>query len=110
MESNNMMCFIRRDGQPWSRGRQHHHDALISFMNSPYNLNEPNPVFISVPHTDGGNFVAHFTLNNENSGNNENNENGYQYLSKYVDQYGQTVEIMLCNPAYAAYINRIVDF
>ena len=99
-----MECFIRRSGQSWSRGRQHHYNALISFINTPYNLNDPNPIFISVPHTDGGDFVAHFTRNNENSG------NGYQYLSTYVDEYGQTVQIMLCNPGYAAFINRVIDF
>ncbi len=97
---NNRVCFIRRnDGNGWVRSRFHHAQALNSFLNTPYNLNNPSPIQISVPHTDGGNFVAHFSRVNE--------ANEY-VLCYYVDEYGQRVEIMMCRPAYAAFINRVI--
>jgi hypothetical protein len=95
-------CFIRR-GHQWSRGRNHHRQALVSFVNTPVNnINEG--VYISVPHEDGGQFVATFRHNRDFVDN-----NNVQYCANYVDEYGRNVEIMICNPNYVAFINRVTD-
>lgn len=95
MDSNNMIfCYIRRPGPDgWVQGRTHHKDAFDAFMALP---TQNDPIRISVPHLDGGNFVAHFSRVNE-------------HYSEYVDEYGRRVEIMMSTPGYAAYINRIID-
>lgn len=93
-EQNMMMCYIRRaNPQGWVRGRAHHQAALQAFLASPQNN---NPIRIEVPHLDGGNFVANFRRVNEE-------------FSEYIDENGNCVEIMMCTPGRAAYINRIVD-
>lgn len=100
---NDRFCYInRRNGQGWTRARQHHNQALLSFLTQ-YNINNPVPIQISVPHQDGGNFVANFHHTDE--GDDEHTQNTLCY---YVDEYGQHVDIMICRPVYAAYINRIV--
>lgn len=93
-EQNTMMCHIRRAGpQGWVRGRAHHQAALQTFLASPPNN---NPIRIEVPHLDGGNFVAYFChVNNE--------------FSEYIDENGNRVEIMMCTPGRAGFINRIID-
>lgn len=92
------VCYIRREGEPWTRGRKHHNDALTSFINIiPKVLKDYEPILITVPHVDGGDFVAHFTHI-------ENN------LYQYIDAYERKVEIMLCKPEFVAYINRVIDF
>jgi chloramphenicol O-acetyltransferase len=105
MSQNNRVCFIcRNDGNGWVRSRSHHQDALYSFLNTPYNLNDPSPIEVSVPHSDGGNFSACFTRVNQSFDETENT------LCNYVDEYGQRVGIMMCKPSYAAYINRVVIY
>ena len=105
-QQTDRFCYIRRTNhQGWVRARLHHKEALESFLNTPYNLNDPYPIEISVPHGDGGNFIAHFTHVLESD--NQHTQNSLCY---YVDENNQHVDIMICEPAYAAYINRIVDF
>jgi hypothetical protein len=93
-EQNTMICYIRRGGpQGWIRGRTHHQVALQTFLSSPPNN---NPIRIQVPHSDGGYFVAHFRrINNQ--------------FSSYLDEYGNHVDIMMCTPARAGFLNRIID-
>ena len=104
---NDRFCYIRRgDGNGWVRSRPHHQEALLYFLNS-YNVNNPSPTQVSVPHPDGGNFVARFTrVNVDNNNQNEDSKT----LCYYVDEYEQQVDIMFCQPEYAAYINRIIDY
>jgi hypothetical protein len=53
-------------------------------------------VRISVPHLDGGDFVAFFRRVNPE-------------VCQYHDMNNQTVDIMLSTPSYAAFVNRVVD-
>jgi hypothetical protein len=93
-EQQTMFCHIRRPGpQGWVRGRPHHQDALQAFLASPQNN---NPIRIEVPHMDGGNFIAYFRrIDNE--------------LFQYTDEYNNRVDIMMCTPGRAGFINRIID-
>jgi len=107
-QQNDRFCYIRRNnGQGWTRGSPHHEQALHSFLNTPYNLNNPAPVEVSVPHGDGGNFVAHFSRFSR-ANDDDVKVQTQNTLCYYVDEYDQNVDIMICVPAYAAYINRIV--
>lgn len=95
LDSNNdNSCYIRRSGPVgWTTSRPHHREALLRFLGMP----SPNePVRISVPHTDGGEFVASFRKRNS-------------VVYQYTDEYGETVDIMLSTSSYAKYVNRIVD-
>jgi hypothetical protein len=111
-----MKCFIRRqDRKGWVPSRLHHHQALISFMNTPYNMNDRSSIEITVPHVDGGDFTAYFNhysyyKNNENNENNENQKHTNNTFCYYDDKYGNRVEIMICKPEHAAYINRLIDY
>lgn len=105
-------CFIRRSGH-WTGARPHHERALRLYMayvreergeeGEPGEEEEgeghmiPNgdAMIISVPHTDGGTFVASFS----------HVENFYQF----VDAYRNTVYIMMNDPARVALINRLTD-
>ena len=88
-------CFIRRPGpQGWTRGRAHHRQALEAFLAMYQEGDEP--VRISVPHLDGGDFVAFFRRVNPQ-------------VCQYRDMYNQTVDIMMSTPSYAAFINRVID-
>lgn len=102
--NNDYDCFIRRHGQPWTRGSLHHRRALEAFLASqegqPHQAaqegQEGQPGHrISVPHTNGGDFVAFFRRVNS-------------AVYEYRDEYGQTVDIMMSSGSHAAYINRIV--
>jgi hypothetical protein len=87
-------CYIRRKGQPWTRGNIHHLAALTAYRNREGEPGEE--VRISVPHQRGGDFVAHFfPINHE--------------MCYYRDEYGNEVEIAMIEPERAAYINRIMD-
>ena len=94
MDSNEIACYIRRPGPDgWVRGRSHHKDAYDAFMNhSP----QTEPIRISVPHLDGGYFVAYFSRVNDR-------------VSQYVDEYNRRVDIMMSTPGEVGFINRIID-
>jgi hypothetical protein len=94
MEMNNDFgCYIRRSGpQGWVRSRDHHRAAFEVFLQ---NENE-NGVRVSVPHMDGGMFVATFRRVNDE-------------VCQYEDEYGARVDIMMCSSGHAAFINRVID-
>jgi hypothetical protein len=96
---NNQCTYILRPGKGWSVGKDYHTTALNLFLQVPYNLNNPVPVRIEFPHPDGGNFVGLFRRISNNKSH-----------SEYINESGQRVEIMICEPSYAAYINRIIDY
>ena len=108
-------CFIRRSGY-WTAARPHHERALRLYMihmreergqegqEEPGEEEEeespmiPNgdAMIISVPHTDGGTFVASFSHIEDD-------------LYQFVDAYRNTVHIMMNDPARVAQINRLTD-
>lgn len=93
--NNDYGCYIRRQGQPWNRGRTHHRAALERFLEE--EASEPGRVYrIAVPHADGGDFVGWFRRLN-------------QAVCQYQDEYGQTVGIMMSSSGQVGFINRVVD-
>ena len=96
-ENNDYACFIRRQGQPWTRGRAHHRLALETFLDEYIAGQEEEELQIVVPHTDGGDFVAWFRRLNSS-------------VSQYRDEYGQTVYIMMSHGAEVGFINRVIDY
>ena len=94
--NNDYDCFIRRYGQPWTRGRVHHRQALELFLEDPTShMPGETPVRISVPHADGGDFVAHFHRVNA-------------AVCRYRDLHNQRVDIMMSSERHAAFINRVI--
>lgn len=88
-------CFIRRaDPNGWVQGLPHHRLALCHFLQM--NPSQQEILRISVPHTQGGQFVAHFRRIDDT-------------LCEYMDEYGRKVDIMMTTPEHAAFINRIID-
>ena len=97
-------CYIRRDFNEWVNARNHHRQALEIFLNSP-SSNNNEYVYVSVPHEDGGNFEVNFRRHPfQDRWVNQN----VQSISNYTDDYGRNVEIIVANPNYIAYINRVV--
>lgn len=97
-QNNDYSCHIRRRGpQGWARGRAYHQAALVAFLEHPSaeQLNA-EPVRISVPHLDGGEFVAWFRKLNAS-------------IYQYRDESNQLVDIMMTSSSHAAFINRIID-
>lgn len=91
---NEVYCYIRRQGAGWTRGREHHKNAYDAFMN---HVPQNDPVRVSVPHMDGGDFIASFSrVNND--------------MVQYIDEYNNRVEMMMCPSSYAAHINRVIDY
>lgn len=107
-------CFIRRSGH-WIAARPHHERALRLYMahmreergeEEEEEEGEPgeerpmipngDSMIISVPHTDGGTFVASFSHIEDD-------------LYQFVDAYRNTVHIMMNDPARVAQINRLTD-
>ena len=109
-------CFIRRSGY-WTAARPHHERALRLYMihmreeRGQEGQEEPgeeegeeespmipngDAMIISVPHTDGGTFVASFSHIEDD-------------LYQFVDAYRNTVHIMMNDPARVAQINRLTD-
>ena len=107
-------CYLRRSGQQWTVARPHHERALRLYMayvreergeeGEPGEEEEeegnmiPNgdAMIISVPHTDGGTFVASFSHVED-------------ALYQFVDAYRNTVQIMMSDPARVAQIIRLTD-
>ena len=109
-------CFIRRSGQHWIAARPHHERALrlyMAHMREERGEEEEEPeeeepgranmipngdsMIISVPHTDGGTFVASFSYIEEG-------------LYQFVDAYRNTVHIMMSDVTRVAQINRLTDW
>ena len=115
-----MECYLRRSGQQWTLARPHHKQALRLYIahvreemgeeaeeeGEPGEEEEeskeenmiPNgdAMIISVPHGDGGTFVASFSHVED-------------ALYQFVDAYRNTVQIMISEPARVAQINRLTD-
>lgn len=89
--SQQPVCYIRRSGQCWNLGRVHHQNALKHFLKIPKSDDKTR---IEVSHCDGKMFVAYF----------HHLENG---VCQYIDESNKTVDIMMCTPVKAEYINRI---
>ena len=93
-------CYIRRDGSPWVRSKRHHEIALNTYMILHVSNLEPGQTpegaFICADHEAGGQFYAYFT---------HVGDTVYQFL----DQYGNTVKIVMETHARIAQINRITD-
>lgn len=93
-------CYIRRDGSPWVSARRHHEIALNSYITLYVSNREPGEAirggFIGADHEDGGQFYAYFSHVQDT-------------LYQFLDQYGNTVQIMIEKPEFVAYINRIMD-
>ena len=88
------ICYIRRSGKPWELGKSHHQRALESYLSLE---GEPGiEEYICVPHVSGGDFIAYFSRVNE-------------YMSRYRDEYGCFVDIMMATPSLVSHINRITD-
>lgn len=105
-EVSEFVCYIRRnDGNGWVRSRSHHRQALESFLYTPVrNINEG--VYISVPHGDGGDFVATFRrVNIEDIADLQNVQN----MANYTDEFGRIVEIIMAKSNYIAYVNRLTS-
>lgn len=112
-----MECYLRRSGH-WTAARPHHERALrlyMTYMREERGEGEPgeeegececeegghmipngDAMIISVPHTDGGTFVASFSHVED-------------VLYQFVDAYRNTVHIMMNDPARVAQINRLTD-
>ena len=110
-------CFIRRSGY-WTAARPYHERALRLYMahvreergqegqeeeEEEEEEGEERPMIpngdamiISVPHGDGGTFVASFSHVEDD-------------LYQFVDAYRNTVQIMMSDHARVALINRLTD-
>lgn len=99
-QSNEPVCYIRRnDRQGWVRARPHHQAALALYqrtLESYVGEQDHQPIRVSTPHVDGGDFIAEFTRCND-------------VISVYHDEYGNHVEIAMMTPSYAGFINRVID-
>lgn len=90
------ICYVRQvQVNEWVRARSHHNDAIISFLNTPHNLNDPHPIYVCVPHEDGGDFVAEITRVNE-------------VLFYYVENGYQVEIIRVIDPAYIRFLNALM--
>lgn len=98
--NQDLHCYIRRENNPWVQGKKHHEIALKSYLFLHVTPLEPGQVpkgaFICADHEAGGQFYAYFT---------HVKNTVYQFL----DQYGNTVQIVMETPSRIAHINRITD-
>ena len=98
--NNDYSIFIRRRGpMGWQRGRRHHQEALLLFVEQEQEQQRQQreeEIQITVPHMDGGNFMAWFHRMNP-------------VVCQYRDEYGAVVDIMMSSSGQAAFANRIVD-
>jgi hypothetical protein len=94
------ICYIRRKNNPWTRGRRHHEIALHSYLFLHVTPLEPGQIptgaFICADHVDGGQFYAYFSYVGH-------------HVYQFLDQYGNTVQIMMETPSRIAHVNRITD-
>jgi hypothetical protein len=98
LEQEMTFCYIRRaDRNGWVRARPHHQQALQAFLTHENGVYRNHPeVRIAVPHTDGGEFIAHFRRSSSD-------------VCLYRDEYGNQVDIAMLRPGQAAFINRVID-
>lgn len=95
-----MQCYIRRMNSQWQNARAHHERALELYVMTYVVPAEPGimpeTALISTEHVDGGLFSAHFSYVGRS-------------VYQYVDEYENTVSIMMAEPEIVAHINRIRD-
>ena len=110
-----MECYLRRSGQQWTLARPHHKQALRLYIahvreergeeaeeegdpgeEERHMIPNGDAMILSVPHGDGGTFVASFSHVED-------------ALYQFVDAYRNTVQIMMSDPARVAQINRLTD-
>ena len=93
-------CYIRRKNSHWQDARSHHERALQLYVTTYVARTEPGIMppteRISTEHDDDGIFVAHFSYVGHG-------------VYRYVDEYENTVSIMMAEPDIVAHINRITD-
>ena len=100
MSLDTPICHIHRHSSSdgWIPARTHHLHALQTFfqLEQPFLLNNQHnyTIPVSVPHTDGGLFLATFTRLDHT-------------FCQYTDEYGHTVGIAIISPARAGWINRV---
>ena len=97
---NTKKCYIRRKNSQWQDARSHHQRALELYVTTYVARTEPGIMppteRISTEHDDDGLFVAHFSYVGHG-------------VYQYVDEYENTVSIMMAEPDIVAHINRITD-
>ena len=103
--NNNKPLCVRYPGHPWilfdntNETIQHQKKGLEMFIAS-----EKENLDVSIPHALGGQFMAEFGKNvstNEETG---KSTIVYYYIKTNLD----TVQMMYAEPAYIAFINRVV--
>lgn len=96
--NNDYSFYIRRSGlNGWSPACSHHKTALLSFLEHPSSQTiNAEAICISVPHIDGGVFVAWFQKKNKS-------------IYQYRDEYDNIVDIMMACSSNASHINSIVN-
>jgi hypothetical protein len=98
-------CFIRYPQDIWQRGKHHHEMALDQFLIQRM-VDGSYEGDVCVPHEDGGNFKATF-LPEEGLVHSEKDR--YMHRWSYQDEYGRVVEIMMGDPGFVGFINRITS-
>ena len=101
---NKPLC-VRYPGQPWvvfddkNETIQHQKKGLELFIES-----EKENLDVSIPHALGGQFMAEFGKNVSTSEETGKSTIVYYYIKTNLD----TVQMMYAEPAYIAFINRVV--
>jgi hypothetical protein len=85
-------CYIRYEGQSWTRGKSYHAAALQAFLKE-----EIENVRILIPRGEWAPFIAYFRRVNEN-------------FCIYRTEKNQEVEIMMERPSRVGFINRIMSY
>jgi hypothetical protein len=101
-------CFVRTLSAPlnshnflWTPARQHHRDALSSYLNTPVNSYgfHTSALEVSVDHEDGGVYEVIFTCTRPSTMN-------CWFIEKHT---GIELTIMMCPPGYAEYENARIQ-
>jgi hypothetical protein len=94
---NTKKCYIKRKNSEWQEGRAHHERALELYVTTYVEPGiMPETALIYTEHVDGGLFSAHFSYVGHG-------------VYQYIDEYENTVSIMMAEPAIVSHINRITD-
>lgn len=101
--STEKQCYINySDGRGWIIADKHIQDAFLSFVNTPYNINDKyTKIEISILQDNGEEFVGYFSYGL-----------GYDPQKKYLvnycgfnDENGRYISLMYCDPIYARFSN-----
>ena len=103
--NNNKPLCVRYPGSPWmifddkNESMQHQKKGLELFIAS-----GKDNLDVSIPHAMGGQFIAEFGKNVSTSEATGQSTIVYYYIKNNLD----TVQMMYAEPAYIAFINRVV--